>query len=60
MRGEEYSLADLFEAPALGLAIEYGGFNRRSLERLLEVESCTARRRPPAAEAGEPYAFIAE
>jgi hypothetical protein len=60
MRGGEFSLADLFETPALSLAIAYCGFDRRSLEQVLEVESCTERRRPHPAVADQSGAFIAE
>lgn len=60
MRGEEYALADLFEAPALSLAIAYGGFDRRILEHVLEAESCTERRWPHPAAADASDAFIAE
>jgi hypothetical protein len=59
-RGEEYWLADLLEEPALGLAIERGGFDRGSLERVLRVESRVERRRPAAWDAPPAFTYIAE
>jgi hypothetical protein len=59
-RGQEYLLADLLEEPALSLAIERGGFDSRSLARVLRIETCGDRRRPAVPEAGQPFAFIAE
>ena len=43
-REQECSLADLLEQPALSLAIERRGFDRRSLELVLRYETCTDRR----------------
>ncbi len=37
-QNQEYSLADLLEHPALGLAIGRDGFDGRSLSRMLEIE----------------------
>jgi hypothetical protein len=43
-RQPEYLLADLLEQPALSLAIERQGFDRRSLELVLRGETCGCHR----------------
>lgn len=40
---KEYSLAELLEHPVLGLAMASDGIDRRSLELLLDAESCERR-----------------
>ena len=59
-RGHEYSLADLFEQPALSLVMERAGYDRRSLARVLRVEMCAERRPEPIWQARPSDDFIAE
>jgi hypothetical protein len=56
----EYSLADFFEQPVLTLAMMRRGFDRRALDLMLWLESCTERRRPPVWSAPRIDEFIAE
>jgi hypothetical protein len=56
----EYSLADLLEEPALSLAIERCGFDRRSLQLVLRFETCADRRRRQICCARQIDEFIVE
>jgi len=60
MRGSEYALADLFEEPALSLAIERDGFDRRSLAQLLRAEGWADGRRACDRDTAPRDEFIAE
>jgi hypothetical protein len=57
---QEYSLTDFLEQPALRLAIERRGFDRRSLEPVLRIETCADRRRVQICYARRIDDFIAE
>lgn len=43
-QAKEYSLAELLEHPVLGLLMTTEGIERRSVELMLDTESCERRR----------------